>query len=262
MAYMPDVQSQGALTGQFLAQLLAITGDTRLIWLPGETDATTTTDQSLNGRVITYNATVAAQLSRLGLGYQVSFDGTTDYADTPDAAGLSFGNGTADSAFSIIVLARVTDTALGRTMLSKWNATSTVREWDFEINGADKLVLNLYDESADVAPTRVSDAVITQGAWQLFGVTYSAATGGATAANDITEYVNGLLVASTATNNASYVAMEDTAAVVTLGKLGSASSQQFFNGSLALAVLCQKSLTASEHWALYKLIAGYTNFLG
>lgn len=101
------------------------------------------------------------------------------------------------------------------------------------------------------------------GAHTLFGATYSAATGGATAANDITLYENGLVKASSATNDASYVAMEDTTAVGMIGAADlNAGSSQWMEGTLSLVVICQKALSASDHWAIRKLCEGYFGFLG
>lgn len=256
-ARIPSIQTQQ----QFLGQLLTITGDTRLLWLPENSDTTTSTDKSLNARVLTHSVSLATRLSALGQGYAVSFDGSTDYATTPDTANLSFGNATVDQAFSVIALARPTDTATSRTFAAKYNSSATAREWEFRLTTADQLVLGLYDESLDVAPNRASSSAVTQGAWALFGGTYSAATGGATAANDMLVYYNGLAVASTATNAGTYVAMEDTAAPVNIGARGSAGvGSDFMQGSMAMVTVVAKALTASEMWAIYQLYKSYFRF--
>ena len=256
-----DALSTSQARARFIGQLLAITGDTRLLWLPAGSDTTTSTDQSLNGLTFNYNATIAAQLSRLGLGYQVSFDGTTDYASVADTSLLSFGNGSADSAFSIIALVNVTDTAAAKQILSK-NDNANQQEWEFSIGSTELLNVKLFDESAGVAAQRSTSTAVTVGGWALLAMTYTAATGGATAGNDITIYQNGVVKTSTATNNASYVAMENLTSPVGLGMYIPSSPALFFAGSMALAVVCQKALTASEHWAIHQLCQGYFNFLG
>jgi hypothetical protein len=247
----------------FVTQFLDICGDTRLLWLPSGADTTTTTDSSLNARTVTYDATIAAQLANLGSGYKVSFDGTSDFGSTPDAAGLSFGTGAADSAFSVLALAKVTDTAASRTFVAKYNAGGTAREWEFRVTGADALYFGFYDESVDVAPNRASSSAITQGSWKLFGGVYTAATGGATAANDITLYQDGVSVTSTATNSGTYVAMEDTAAPVNIGARGSTTPEAatYMSGDMALVAVVAKALSATEMFALYKLCDWYFNFL-
>lgn len=242
----------------FVAQLGLILGDARLIWLPTGSETTTSTDQSLNGRTVTYDATIAARLSQQGKGYKVSFNGTSQYGQTPDVTNLSFGNGSADSAFSIVALANVTNTAASRALVCKY--AGSAREWLFQINTSDALLMALYDESVDIQVTRTSDSAITQGSLRLFGGTYSAATGGATAANDITLYQDGLAIASTASNNASYVAMEDTAAVVAIGALSTLLAN-FHSGDMAMVAVCQKALSASDHWNIRKLCEGYFAFL-
>lgn len=249
-----DALSTSQARSRFVASVLAITGDTRLFWLPDAADTTTATDQSLNAKTITWDATVSGRLTRLGLGYAQSFSGTGQFGTAPDAADLSFGNGSADSAFTMIVLANVTDTAAARMLLSK--VATNNNEYQWFINTDDTLQLRLTDQSATATVAfRASDAAITQGAWRLLAATYSAATGGATAANDMTLYENGLVKASTASNSGTYVAMENLTGSLGIG--GTAAGGSLFQGSIALVAICQKNLSASEQWAIYKLCKGY-----
>lgn len=243
---------------QFVANLAPILGDARLIWLPAASETTTSTDQSMNGRTITYDASIAARLSPLGFGQKVAFNGSANYGSTPDVDNLSFGNGSADQAFSIVALVNVTNTAASRAIVCKY--AGAAREWLFQINGSDLLSLALFDESGDWQPTRVSNSAITQGSMRLFGMSYDG-SGGATAMNGVTLFQDGLAIASTANNNADYVAMENTAANVTIGAL-STQVANFFNGEMALVAVCQKNLSAAEHWAIRKACEGYFGFLG
>lgn len=250
----------GTATGfrnQFIAQILAICGDTRLLWLPKPTDTTTSTDESLNGRTLTYDATIAARLSGQGLGQMVSFSGA-QYATAPDDGGLSFGNGSTDSAFSIVVLANVTDTAGSRSLVTKAatnDFSGNAAEWEFQITSDDKLRLYLWDDSATVVVNRLSNAAITQGSPRLFAATYSG-TGGASAANGIVLYQDAVVVASTATNEAAYVAMEDTGSELAIGATYTHAFNRFA-GSMGLALICAKALSAHELWALKKAVNGY-----
>lgn len=231
---------------RFIASLRSIMGDTRLLWLPKAGDGLATVSEGDARRVVTHAATPQGRLSPRGRGLALSFNGTTDRATVPDADALSFGTGTADSAFSVVVVANVTDTAADRTLIAK-GAVSNNEYW-FHINGAaDRLVLRLSDQSASTHPTRTSDAAITQGAWVLLGATYSG-VGGASPANGITLYQNGVAIASTANNGGgSYVAMENLAAAVEVGVLAGGAH---FNGSMSAAMLCQKALTAADHAAI------------
>jgi hypothetical protein len=245
----------------FVASLLTLLGDTRLLFLPFAGDTTTSTDKSLNARTITHDATIAARLNALGLGYYTTYNGTSNYATMPDTANLSFGNGTADSAFAGVAVLNVTNTAAARRIVCKLEGDSTDQEWSFHIGSTDIAQVVLTDQSAGVSASRSSDAAITQGSFIVLGFTYSAATGGATAANDITIYENGLAKASTATNNASYVAMEDLTALGVIGALDGAAagapSGQEFAGSIAMVAICQTNLSASNHWAIYNLARSY-----
>ncbi len=234
---------------RFQAQLRAIMGYSALLWMPRETDtATSTTDDTVGESVVTWDASVAARHAPLEPRGAVSQSFTLAGAQKgtiPDANKFSFGTGAADLPFSGVVLANVTDTAAIRVLVAKWNGVGN-REWEFLITATDGLQLVLFDESAGVSASRLSDAVITQGSWHLFGWSYVPSIG-TTAADGITLYQDGAVIASTATNNASYVAMENLASTVAIG---AASNGSNLDGSLALEAVCTKNLTAGDHNAL------------
>lgn len=247
-------QSRTQLREQFLHDALTILGDTRLLWTPKPTDTTTSLDESLTGRTLTHDATIAARLGSLGLGYYTTFNGTSQYATTPDTANLSFGNGTVDSPFSIVALVNVTDSAAQRQIISK--EAGGQLEWAFQISTADLLQLRMDDQSAGVQVVQATNSAITQGAFVLLGATYSAATGGATAASDVTLYQNGVSLAATPVNNGAYVAMENGTSTVDIGSWLTHTGN-YFLGSMAFVALCQTNLSASDHWALKRLINAY-----
>ena len=183
----------------------------------------------------------------------VSFNGTDEEADTPDASYWSSGDGTNDSPFSVGMWASVVDTAVERSILAKYDSSGSAREWGISILTNDRLRLLCQDESAGVNMYRISDAAVTQGSYALLVITYDGA-GGASAADGIAFYQNGVSMASTATNNASYVAMENTASTVDLCVRKAAT---FFNGKVAGGPLgpffAQKELTADEVRRLYEI---------
>ncbi len=242
---------------QFITLLLDLLGgDCRLLWLPLASDTTTnTTRENATGRVMTYDATVAARLASLGRAIAQTFNGSANYGTTPDTTNLTFGTGAADLPCSIVVLANVTDTAAVRVLVSKF--TTSNREYQLFVDATDKLSLLLQDESAAVAASRLSDAAITQASWRLFGASYDG-TGGTTAANGITLYQDGAVIPSTPSNNASYVAMENLAAAFEIGS-NTAHAANFFSGSLALATVCAKALVPAEHAAINALCKRYFN---
>lgn len=236
---------RGPMTRQeFRQRLVRVLGATPVLGFLPKLSDTNTTVCPWSGKTLTADGTMT--LTALGRGATRTFNGTSNNLTTPDAADLSFGNGTTDSPFSVFALVNITDTAAQRTMIVKWNATGTAREWNFAVNGADTLVLTLYDESVDVAPFRGSDAAITMGSHQLFSATYSAATGGATAADDITLYRGGVVFASTASNQATYVAMEDTASPCYIGAQN-ATPNNFMAGSGAFMLVAPVNASAAQH---------------
>lgn len=244
----------GNQRADFTARLLTILGDTRLLWLPDAADTTTSVDQSLNGRTITHTGgSLVSRLARLGLGYEVSFDGATQYATVPDATNLSFGDGSNDSAFSLVVVCNPAAQAAVRKLVSK--EASSNNEYLFQIGSTDLVSMGLYDQSASAATeSQLASGAITEGARQVLSASYSGAGGGSASAG-IVLYRNGVAFASAASDSGSYTAMENLTANVGIG--GTPAGGSLFQGSIALVAICQKNLSASEQWAIYQLCRGY-----
>ena len=235
----------------FYVALLGIIGyDARLIWTPETNETTTSTDRSLNERVITYDATVAARYSPLGSMWQIDFDGTDDEADTPDAAALSFGNSVTDEPFSVGVLCTPDVNNAAMTLIAKENA-STAEEWNLRLNASGHLVLTLTDESASgtivgTFATAVGTAVT------LLGAGYD----GTGANTGIQLYKNGAKVTTARSAAGSYVAMEDTTALVHLFARYT-TKEEFFNGKGALSFITPRYLDDSAWWELKRLVNAY-----
>lgn len=201
-----------------------------------------------------FGANVTAQ----GNGILVSFDGVDQYVSTGDTADLSVGNGTADGPLSIAALVNVTDTAANRVITAKGAFSSgTAFEYALLVNTADALRFDIYDVSSGGEPRRISDAAITRGSLALLGATYSAATGGATAADDMTLYQNGAVIASTATNAAAYVAMENGNAGVGVGQDVGPEANLYFAGSIGFAAIYAAALTAAQHAQIADICRDY-----
>ena len=158
----------------------------------------------------------------------VSFNGTNEEADTPDAAYWTpVDSGSAPLSMGAWI--NLTDTAGHRGILNKWGRKTSASEWQWAISSADELIVVVADGSANVQASRSSDAAVAQGQWIFVVMTYDGA-GGATAMNTFTFYVDGSSVASTAGNNASFVSIRDLGSGVGLGKVHASS---FFNGKMA-----------------------------
>ena len=187
----------------------------------------------------------------------VEFNGTDEEADTPDAAYWSRDD-SAGQGFSVGVWCHVTDTAAHRVLLSKHDENVAVQEWKLQVSSGDLLYFQCRDDSANVNVYRQSDSAVNQDRWAFFVVTYDGA-GGASAMDTVTLYQDGAVLASTAANNASYVAMENGTSMVGLARTtasgGAVSSP--YNGRMAGGPLgkffSHKELSADEVRRLYEI---------
>jgi len=165
-----------------------------------------------------------------------------------DNAAYTFGNGTADAAFSVGAWIRPNVVA-SNVIIAKYGSAANAEEWRFWIDADGKLALELHDASASATEIAVSDSVVTAGPLQFVVATYD----GTAATPSVKLYVDGAAVndGSTAETGA-YVAMEDTATPLTIGCGGvTATPTTEFHGRIALPFITGKELTAAEVSQLY-----------
>jgi hypothetical protein len=237
---------------EFLHDLLAILGDARALWLPKKADTTATTGASRNASAFTYDATIASRITALGSGVQVAFDGDNDEADTPDVAGLSFGDGASDQPMSLLWLGKPdTDTSV-QTLISKQNSAS-VDEYGLYLTATNSYpTFDLIDASASGIIGRSHDTGIGTSA-VFIAATYN----GSRAVGGINLYKDAALVDDgVGGTTGSYTAMEDTASLVRLGTRYTAN-EGFYNGKMALAAVVAKELSSDELWAIKELINAF-----
>ena len=243
---MPTVFATfAAQRAQFISDIIGFLGSSniRLLWYPEPTDTTTSIDRSINARTITWLQSVGYRLSPLGLGHSVNFDITAIYGTTPDADNLSFGNGTTDTPFSILVLANAGATGALRTFVSK------ATEYRFRIEVNDTLTLTLLDNSAGASVSRDSTAAVTLGAWRVFGAVYDGREG-ATATAGARLYSNGVMLSSSTTSVGTYTAMENlTGSLV----IGSDLSNHYY-GDIAMVLIVATELPPTAMYWLSRLI--------
>lgn len=238
----------------FLAGLSDVLGaNQRILYVPNGTDTTSSVESSTVGRTITWDGNISGRRTALGNGYVQSFNGSSQYGEVPDANDLSFGNGTTDSAFSVVGLVNPSAITGEHTILAKF-ATVGGYEWRCVIDSGGLVRMYLWDQSAGVAAQARTLGAISAGQWACLSYTYTAATGGATAANDMYTYVNGVDRTSVRVNNASYVAMENGTALGSIG-VWEAHTFAWLPGSLGLVALTQKALTAADHQRVAALCA-------
>lgn len=166
-----------------------------------------------------------------------------------DDAAYSFGNGTADTPFSVGAWIQP-NTVATNVILAKYDSAGNLEEWRFFIDSNGKLSLELHDASVSATEIAVSAAALTPGQWIFVVATYD----GVAATPTVNLYVDGALVNDGATVEAgSYAAMENTAAPLTVGCSGvTALPVAEFHGRMALPFLTGKALTAAEIGQLYE----------
>tara|TARA_Y100000310_G_scaffold183744_1_gene183867 strand:+ start:644 stop:1453 length:810 start_codon:yes stop_codon:yes gene_type:complete len=177
----------------------------------------------------------------------VTFNGTDEEADSPDAAYWS----RALAVMSLGVWARLDTTG---TFMAKFDAAGDTREWIWTVDGANKAKLTLYDEndaSNSIIESKI-DAAISTSVWTFLVATYD----GTANATGINVYQDGALPAHTDTDQAGFASMRDTGGTVQLGH-HSASPGDLLDGKMAGGPLgpffAQKELNADEVLRLYEI---------
>jgi hypothetical protein len=165
-----------------------------------------------------------------------------------DHNNFSFGNGTADSAFSVGAWIRPNAIATN-VIAGKYDSAGNLEEWRFFIDASGKLSLELHDASASATEIAASTSALTIGQWVFVAATYD----GTETAPTVNLYVDGALVNDgTTAETGAYVAMENTAAPLTIGCSGvTALPVAEFHGRIALPFLAGTELTAAQVTTLY-----------
>ncbi len=154
------------------------------------------------------------------------FNGSTESASAPDNNYWSRGDGLLDYPMSIAVSWYLTTTAIASAPFCKYVDVAGNKEWQTVISNG-KLIFQPFDQSAGVEASITTDSALPLYRPLRLLCTYSG-LGGASAANGLNIYVNGVAVAVTRTNNASYVAMENRTGIVEIGKRTVSSSNLYF----------------------------------
>ena len=105
----------------------------------------------------------------------------------------------------------------------------------------------MHDQSAVAHIRQDADSALSTGTWTLVSGTYD----GSSQRNGLSLYKDGLAVASTPASSGTYVAMENLTAPVGVAQQAAGG---FFDGSIAVAVVTAKELTAEEQWQIKVLV--------
>ena len=188
------------------------------------------------------------------IGQAADFNGTTSKVVVPDAANLSFGNGTSDVDFSTITLIKFDDLSNNPRIAIKIKADGTGFEYVvFPVSS--KLRATLVDDSTGGSVTSQTTNTITLNQWVVLTTTYKAST------KDLKVYINNDAI-TTNLSSGTYVAMENSIGNLNIGydpRFG-VGGINFLNGQInALSLLnvklseeqvayaVNKYLTANEH---------------
>ncbi len=136
------------------------------------------------------------------------------------------------------------------------------REWELVLLSSQKIRMNVLDESENKSARRATNNALSTG-WHFVVATYDG-TSGATAADGMTLYIDGSVVASTAETFAGYVAMENTATKVVIGANydSTGSLANFFQDKIDNVVIFDIELTSANVSALYNDGDGTESLLG
>jgi len=186
--------------------------------------------------------------SNLDDGVCLDFSGSSQYVDLGDSGDFTFGNGSTDSPFSMMMWVCMDD-ATNFFLFNKddFGGAGTQREYRWFVNGSDKISMVLIDNSAGFYIGRNYNTALTsyQGQWIHVAVTYD----GSSSSSGIKIYVNGSRVDDTNENSGAYVAMENKSTALQIG--ARVASSTYANGKIDDARLFNSELTSEEIQKIY-----------
>ena len=171
------------------------------------------------------------------------FDGVADYVSIADHDDFSFVVGTDDSAFSISAWINMNDaTSFEIIGKGEYNVDA---EWRLRTESDDKLHFTLYDESVNnTHETANTTATLTTYENQFIHVvaTYDG-TGGTSANDGITLYINGASQAVTKTGGGTYDSILNGSSPVEIGVY---ATSVYADGQIDDVLIYSKELSAAE----------------
>lgn len=253
---------QGDLLNNYMVQkatfdILGLMTDPRLLTSLECTDpgAGTLLDVSGQGHTGTYQGSMTtSDRIKKNMGWALNFDGSNDHISFPDHNDFSFGDASNDEAVTFFGVLEVVGTVGGQIIISKYDVNASLREWLLKVNGAEKIQFSIFDESLNVSCSKETDVALSLG-WHSYIITYDG-VGGATAGNNMLIYIDGVLVASTATNNANYIAMENTAEPPLIGRYTESIDNDEFAGDMAFLGIDGAVWDAYDVHRFHQLVKG------
>lgn len=255
-----DDGTQQFLTGAevraaFVAKLKAVLGDLRFGLLVGDADTLTSADFSRHAATVNWSADIrnfVTNPERAGSGRVVHLDGAAEEADTPDNDRLSFGDGATDQPFSIVLLVRAANPGNGTQNLIAKSVSVANQEYEVDLQaGTGYMRCTLYDGGSSNHVSRLSAVSIGTDV-TLITMVYD----GSGTASGIRLYQGTTRVDTTSDGAGTYVAMENSAAVLSICSRFTTKAQ-FFEGDFYLAAVTAKELSLDDISTIEELCNGY-----
>jgi hypothetical protein len=165
----------------------------------------------------------------------------------PDAANLSFGNGTSDVDFSTITLIKFDDLSNNPRIAIKIKADGTGYEY-VVIPVSSELRAGLFDSSTGGNVTFQTTNTITLNQWVVLTTTYKAST------KDLKSYINNDAI-TTDISSGTYVAMENSTGSLNIGFDPRNAAANVLNGQINALSLLNVELTVEQvAFAVNKLL--------
>lgn len=169
----------------------------------------------------------------------------TDYISIPDDDALSFGNGSADSPFSIAAWCYMDD-ATNFRIFSKYGTSTSLREYTFSFGGDDLLYVLFTNTGTTNRIGRTASGLNThEASWIHLAMTYDGSEsstginiyltefGGTTSTVDDADY-----------NSGTYTAMNNSSEPAEIGRL--AANSTYADGKMCDVRLYSKELSSAE----------------
>lgn len=191
-------------------------------------------DYSLNGHVGTLQATAALKFPGC------YFDGDSDYISVPDHADFS----SVGTPLSVSAWVNADDTALF-PIVDKYVHTSE-QEWIFGLDSSRLVYVSLYQNSTGGYIGRYYGTALTayQGTWIHLAFTYD----GGSAAGGVKIYLNGAQVDDNGYTSGAFTALEDTAALVQVGR----HDINYGEGKIDDVLIYTEELSAAQVKSIYE----------
>ncbi|KKN75856.1 hypothetical protein LCGC14_0375640 [marine sediment metagenome] len=212
-------------------------------------------DGNTHDGTATVNTSALHTIGQVGTG-AFGFNGT-ESVKVDDAATLSFGNGSTDSAFSIAAWFYYDGVTGDQMIISKDGlVASSKREWLLTINANNILTFALYHDDSTAA-LGVSATVLTfaDKGWHFVVVTYD----GSSSETGLNLYLDGSLDNDVRAETGTYVAMTATDTDVYIGASFSSGAVGFnFQDKIDNVAMFSDELSSSEANALFSAISIYS----